>query len=169
MMISMIVIASNGRMFWVFEMPMRPTVRHVGAKIGSAGRDGWSGVGGKNGRRGDRARSGHGNRACCGGARSVGAVEAGGTCGCSETAILVGCTEVNNEVGKRFAGFRLGAPITTRNIEKASRQDEVVPETDDRRGGRSVVARSRKPDAIVKLGEELVDWRGWVPGGMHPQ
>ena len=83
--------------------------------------------------------------------------------GGGETAVLVGGSEVEYEVGEGFRGFGFGAPVTARNFEKAGLVDDVIAETDDSGSGWLVVAGGGKADAVVKLGEKLVDGGGGIP------
>ena len=83
--------------------------------------------------------------------------------GGGETAVLVGSSEVEYEVGEGFCSFGFGAPVTARNFEKAGLVYDVIAEADDGGSGWFVVASGGKADAVVKLGEELVDGGGGIP------
>ena len=125
-MVSMLEVAGEGRMLWVFEVVVRPAVRYVWSEVGAP--DGLRDRRGRGqGRRGDRA----GCSMSAGGSDSVGAMVTGTGGGGGEAAILIGGTEVEHEVADGFGRLRSSAPVATGNFEESGGLDKVVAETDN--------------------------------------
>ena len=169
MVIGVFVVARDGVMLGVFQVPVSPAIGRVRAEIRTTGRGsgdrgwGWCNRGWSDGARG----RGCGDDTSVGGASGVGSVKAGGARGGRQAAILVGGPEMGDEGRQGFVSLWFGAPVATRDVEQASGEDEIITEADDRGGGRSIVASRCEPDAVVELSEQLVDWGRWMPRCMH--
>ena len=74
---------------------------------------------------------------------------------------------MSDKVCEGFGGFGSRAPVPAGDYEETGGVNEVVAEADDGGCGRCVVASGSEADAVVKLGEELVDGRWRMPRGGH--
>lgn len=154
-MVGMLVVAGDWIVLWIFEVPLGPTIKSMGAKVRTTRRsDSWRDSR-KTGRRSDRAWCGR----CCiaprrgGGAGRVGAMETGAIGGGAEAPILISGAEVSDKVRESFIGFCFRAPIATRSVEQASGKDKVISKTDNGGFGRFVVAGDGEAYAVVESSE----------------
>jgi hypothetical protein len=163
-------VAGDGRVLWILEVAMGPTVGDMWAKIGTAWLWDSAGRGNEGGRCSNRrwsdsSGSGVDSRGC----GCIGSMVSSTAGSCCESAVLVGGTEVDNEVGEGLGGFRLGTPIAAGNVKETGGMNEVVAKTNDRGFGGSIIAGSSEANTIIKLGEELVNGGRRMPWSGHAE